>query len=117
MSERYSRQTLFPPIGKAGQEKMGSKHVLMIGAGALGSGNAELLVRAGEMTEASAAWHIDHDYAMGTSLYFHVHWATASTDIGTVRWGFEYTIAKGHQQQAFPATSTVYIEQASTGIS
>ena len=69
----------------------------------------------GEMTEASAAWHIDHDYAMGTPLYFHVHWATPSTDIGTVRWGFEYTIAKGHQQQAFPTTSTVYIEQATTG--
>lgn len=68
-----------------------------------------------ETTEAHAAWHIDHDYAMGTPLYFHVHWATASTDIGTVRWGFEYTIAKGHQQQAFPATSTVYVEQASTG--
>lgn len=69
----------------------------------------------GELTEAHAAWHIDHDYAMGSPLYFHVHWATASTDIGTVRWGFEYTIAKGHQQQAFPATSFVYIEQETTG--
>lgn len=68
-----------------------------------------------ETTEAHSAWHIDHDYAMGTSLYFHVHWATASSAIGTVRWGFEYTIAQGHQQQAFPATSTVYIEQATTG--
>lgn len=68
-----------------------------------------------ETTEAHAAWHIDHDYALGTPLYFHVHWATASTSIGTVRWGFEYTIAKGHQQQAFPAPSFVYVEQASTG--
>lgn len=70
---------------------------------------------ANELTEAHAAWHIDHDYALGTPLYFHIHWATASTSIGTVRWGFEYTIAKGHQQQAFPAPTTVYVEQASTG--
>lgn len=71
---------------------------------------------ANEMTEAHSAWHIDHDYALGTPLYFHVHWATASTDIGTVRWGFEYSIAKGHQQQAFPMPSTVYVEQATTGV-
>ena len=37
MFERYSRQMLFSPIGKEGQEKIRSKHVLMIGAGALGS--------------------------------------------------------------------------------
>ena len=37
MSERYSRQTLFSPIGKEGQVKIRSKHVLIIGAGALGS--------------------------------------------------------------------------------
>ena len=47
MSERYSRQMLFSPIGKEGQDKIRSKHVLMIGAGALGSGNAEMLTRAG----------------------------------------------------------------------
>lgn len=68
-----------------------------------------------ELTEAHSAWHIDHDYAMGTKLYLHVHWVCATTDIGTVRWGFEYSVAKGHQQQAFPTTTTVYVEQATTG--
>ena len=68
-----------------------------------------------EMTEAHAAWHIDHDYAPGTKLYFHVHWAPTVANLGTVRWGFEYTVAKGHQQQAFPVTQTVYVEQASVG--
>lgn len=71
---------------------------------------------AGELTEANAAWHIDHDYALGTKLYMHVHWVCPTTDIGTVRWGFEYTVAKGHQQQAFPTTTTVYVEQTTTGV-
>lgn len=70
----------------------------------------------GEITEAHSAWHIDHDYAAGTKLYLHVHWAPKTADAGTVRWGFEYTVAKGHQQQAFPTTTTVYVEQASVGV-
>ena len=41
MIERYSRQQLFTPIGKEGQEKIRNKHVLIIGAGALGSASAE----------------------------------------------------------------------------
>lgn len=69
----------------------------------------------GELTEAHSAWHIDHDYAVGTKLYLHVHWAPKVNNMGTVRWGFEYTVAKGHQQQAFPTTTTVYVEQASQG--
>lgn len=69
-----------------------------------------------ELTEAHSGWHIDHDYALGTKLYMHVHWAIATAATGTIRWGFEYTVAKGHQQQAFPATTTVYVEQASLGV-
>lgn len=68
-----------------------------------------------ELTEAHSAWHIDHDYALGTKLYLHVHWVCPTTTLGTARWGFEYTVAKGHQQQAFPTTTTVYVEQATTG--
>ncbi|MFP3648834.1 ThiF family adenylyltransferase, partial [Paraburkholderia sp. SIMBA_054] len=47
MNERYSRQELFAPIGVAGQEKLRNKHVLVIGAGVLGTGSGEMLVRAG----------------------------------------------------------------------
>ena len=36
MNERYSRQILFPGIGKAGQEKLLSSRVLIVGCGALG---------------------------------------------------------------------------------
>jgi len=47
LNSRYSRQVLFSPIGAQGQEKLQKKHVLIIGAGALGSGSAEMLARAG----------------------------------------------------------------------
>jgi sulfur carrier protein ThiS adenylyltransferase len=64
MNDRYSRQVLFPGIGKEGQEKIGRKHVLLIGAGALGSGNAEVLVRAG----VGKLTIIDRDYVEASNL-------------------------------------------------
>ena len=64
MTDRYSRQILFSPIGIEGQDKIRSKHVLIIGAGALGSGNAEMLTRAGvgELTI------VDRDYVEESNL-------------------------------------------------
>ena len=59
--------------------------------------------------------HILHNYAAGTALYLHAHWSPITTNVGTVRWGFEYTVAKGHGQQAFSTPVTVYKEQATTG--
>ncbi len=47
MNERYSRQILFPEIGKAGQEKLQKARVLIVGCGALGASHAEMLSRAG----------------------------------------------------------------------
>lgn len=47
MNERYSRQILFPEIGKAGQEKLLNSRVLLVGCGALGAAHAEMLARAG----------------------------------------------------------------------
>ncbi|MBS4192312.1 ThiF family adenylyltransferase [Bacillus sp. FJAT-49705] len=47
MNSRYSRQELFKLIGEKGQKKICQAHVLIIGAGALGSASAEMLVRAG----------------------------------------------------------------------
>ena len=44
---RYSRQENFQPIGIQGQQLLSDAHVLIIGAGALGSGNAEILARSG----------------------------------------------------------------------
>lgn len=61
---RYSRQELFGGIGTEGQRKLGEKHVLIVGAGALGTGNAETLVRAGVGTVTIA----DRDYVDWSNL-------------------------------------------------
>ncbi|WP_242527240.1 ThiF family adenylyltransferase [Ktedonosporobacter rubrisoli] len=47
MLDRYSRQTLFGPIGKEGQERLRSASVTIIGCGALGTVIANNLCRAG----------------------------------------------------------------------
>ena len=67
-----------------------------------------------QVQELWLVFHVNHGYTPGTKLYPHVHWATAGTNTGVVRWGIEYTIAKGYSQQAFPASSTIYLEEAAS---
>ncbi len=45
--EKYSRQILFPSIGADGQEKLLASKALVLGCGALGTAQANTLVRAG----------------------------------------------------------------------
>lgn len=47
LDDRYSRQRILPQIGNQGQERLAQAKVLVLGCGALGSAQAELLVRAG----------------------------------------------------------------------
>lgn len=44
---RYRRQSLFPPIGLAGQRRLGAATVAVVGCGATGGATAQLLARAG----------------------------------------------------------------------
>src|ERR1041384_6584366 len=45
--DRYSRQRRFAPIGDAGQDRLGSSRVLILGLGALGTVAADQIVRSG----------------------------------------------------------------------
>ena len=47
LTERYSRQILYPGIGAEGQAKLESAHVAIVGCGATGAAAAGLLARAG----------------------------------------------------------------------
>lgn len=58
MTDRYSRQTLFAPIGKTGQVRLGDAKVAILGCGALGTGLANHLCRAG----VGRLLIIDRDY-------------------------------------------------------
>ena len=62
--ERYSRQILFGPIGDAGQLRIQQAAVCVVGCGALGSFQAEALVRAG----IGRLRLIDRDYVDYTNL-------------------------------------------------
>jgi hypothetical protein len=67
---------------------------------------------ASTMNECFISFHIHHDYKPGSPIYIHIHYSPNTTaSSGVVRWGFEYTIAKGHQQSQFGATSTLYVNQ------
>ena len=52
---RYSRQTLFGPVGQAGQERLAESTVAVVGVGALGSASAELLAALGYLSQEDVA--------------------------------------------------------------
>ncbi len=64
LDERYSRQILFPEIGKTGQEKLLNSRVLLLGCGALGASHAEMLARAG----VGRLRIVDRDFVEFTNL-------------------------------------------------
>lgn len=64
MNERYSRQILFPEIGRAGQERLIASRVLIVGCGALGASHAEMLSRAG----VGKLRIVDRDFVEFTNL-------------------------------------------------
>jgi len=62
--ERYSRQLLFAPIGRDGQERLANRRVLIVGMGALGTVLASHLVRSG----VGAVRFVDRDYVEKSNL-------------------------------------------------
>jgi molybdopterin-synthase adenylyltransferase len=62
--ERYSRQMLFAPIGREGQERLLKSRVLVIGLGALGTVIANNLARAG----VGYLKLVDRDYVEDSNL-------------------------------------------------
>ncbi len=64
LEERYSRQLLFPGIGREGQQKLASARVALVGCGATGSALASLLARAG----VGSIRIIDRDYVEPSNL-------------------------------------------------
>ena len=68
--------------------------------------------------ELQTEFHIDHDYALGTDIFPHIHWLPTTTNAGTVRWLIDIWYAKGHGQEAFALTQaadeSLVVEQAAS---
>lgn len=64
LTERYSRQILYPGIGAEGQRKLEAAHVAVVGCGATGAAAASLLARAGVGTLTL----IDRDFVEESNL-------------------------------------------------
>jgi len=62
--EKYSRQILFQPIGEEGQKKLLASKAVIVGCGALGTAQANALVRAGVGTLRI----VDRDYVEESNL-------------------------------------------------
>jgi len=63
--------------------------------------------------ETYCAVHIFHDYKPGTLIYPHIHWShKAAVPAGSVVWGLTWSMAKGHNVEAFPAAGTITLQQA-----
>lgn len=79
-------------------------------------GNVELYSFSQSVTnELHFTFVIDHDYAIGSDLYPAVLWTSDSISQTVVRWGIEYTIAKGYSQAQFPSTTTLYYNDTCAG--
>lgn len=71
-----------------------------------------LVFSASTMNQVWVDFHINHDIALGTKVYPHIHWIPLTNASGTVRWGIEYSVAKGHGQQVFHPSVTVYVNHS-----
>ncbi len=64
------------------------------------------------LNEAFVSIHILHDYAIGTAIYPHIHWAhNIASPSGDVVWQVDYSIAKGFSQETFPDTTTITTQE------
>ena len=57
-------------------------------------------------------FHINHDIKVGSKAYVHIHWTTSGSNTNPVKWEFQVSRAKGHDQQYFSPEASYFVEQA-----
>jgi hypothetical protein len=66
------------------------------------------------LREVYLVYHIDHDYKPGSDMHIHAHWSCATGATGDVKWYFDVSYAKGHNQAPFPAAVTCSVVQTAS---
>lgn len=67
--------------------------------------------------DGDIAFHLPHDYKLGSDIYLHMHWAHNGTAIsGNLVTNFYVSYAKGHNQENFPAEITATISASTPNI-
>jgi len=66
--------------------------------------------------ELPVAYHVNHDYALGTDAYPHIHFmcADAQSAGAQVTWRFSYVVARGHSQGGSLTAATTDIDMTYT---
>lgn len=77
-SDRYSRQILFAPLGRAGQDRLAASTVAIVGCGATGAAAAAMLARAG----VGKLILIDRDYVEWSNLQRQILFDEADAEAG-----------------------------------
>jgi len=84
-----------------------------------GAGSTGVYAYAFSPTVLNELWvmfQVDHDFAIGTAFYPHIHWLPDNVDTGVVRWGIEWSAAQSHSQDVFGNTFTIFIEETASGV-
>jgi adenylyltransferase/sulfurtransferase len=76
--DRYIRQMILPQVGPEGQARIGASHAVVVGCGALGSYQAEILARAG----VGRLTIVDRDFVERSNLQRQVLFTDADVEAG-----------------------------------
>jgi len=79
-------------------------------------GNGIVMSTWSENKELPVAYHVNHDYALGTDAYPHIHFmcADAQSAGAQVTWRFSYVVARGHSQGDSLTAATTDIDMTYT---
>jgi len=63
------------------------------------------------------SYHVPHDIVPNSVIHFHAHWLPDGTNAQPVKWQWDYTYARGFNQEAFDAAGDqITAEEAAGGV-
>lgn len=60
-------------------------------------------------------FHINHDVKISGKAYIHIHWTTSGNSGVPIKWEFQVSRAKGHNQEYFSAETSYFVTQTPNG--